>query len=130
MSQYLFNTKTQVTISVVMLLALIGGVWNLSAKATTVTHELTALRLSVDALTAKISDNERNTLALEKRLTLLEENGARPMRDITTKLQAESAAHLRNIDRLYSLLREHMVRTGDALHIPKSSDPGGDVWQQ
>lgn len=131
MSAYLFNPKTQVTISVLLLVALIGGVWNLSAKATTVSQELGALRKSVDTLTLKIAESEREMTSIEKRISNIETAGSIPLRE-AIRTSSEQITRLdKSVDRLWSYLREHMARTGDATYTPKSGDSSEDnLWQQ
>lgn len=122
MERLLFNSKTQVGISLLMLLGLLGGVWELSSKATQMTSQVSALRESVDKLTDELKVSQKVQLAFESRLSLVETMGSQPFRERSAALETRLASQEKGLDRMFYLLKEHATRTGDALTIPKGAD--------
>ena len=134
MERLLFNSKTQVGISLVMLLALLGGVWKLSSKATQMTSQVAGLRESVDKLTEELKASQVVQTRFEARLALIETMGSQPFREKAAAIDARVAAQERGLDRMFYLLKEHATRTGDAVTIPKGADKlpdkarGDETW--
>lgn len=122
MEKLLFNSKTQVGISLVMLLALLSGVWELSSKATQMTSQVAGLRESVDKLTEELKASQVTQSRFEARLALVETMGSQPFREKAAVIDARVTAQERGLERMFYLLKEHATRTGDALTIPKSAD--------
>ena len=126
MDRLLFNSKTQITISLTLLVAFVLGVWNISSKATAMTIELGSLRKAVTELTNKMDGNKATVDDINRRLIIVESFGSEPLRKHVEELDSKCAKITQDFFVLRSTLREHQIRTGDTTPVTKSGDKTSD----
>lgn len=126
MDRLLFNSKTQITISLTLLVAFVLGVWNISSKATAMTIELGSLRKAVTELTNKMDGNKATVDDINRRLIIVESFGSEPLRKHVEELDGKCVKLTQDLFVLRSTLREHQIRTGDVTPVTKSGDKSSD----